>query len=263
MDAASPNLGPVYTSDGPLLVPTARAAGPWFPDAQHGGAVAAIVVRAIERLPSAQPMQLARLSLDLSRKVPMAPVLVDAEVVRDGLRLQSVAVTIVHGGEPVGRATALRLRERAGVVPGEVLCEPWPEDGRPPGPETAEPWDIAGGDDFHGSFDARRIGDPGVHATVWLRLLPALVDEEPVSPVQHLAAAADFITNPASQLGPGYVTANADLTIHVQRLPEGSWMYVSSRARFDGRGIGQSQGVVSDRRGMCAVALKSVLIDRR
>jgi len=253
---------PVYRIDGGRYVPTPLAAGPWFADSQHGGAVAALVVRAVEGLPSARPMQLVRLTLDLSRRVPMAPVELETEVLRDGLRLQSVAAAVRVGGETVARATALRMRAGDAVVPPDALAAPWPDDGPPPPPDDGEPWDL-GTVGFNGSYDARTLGAPGLEASAWLRLRPPLVDDDPGGPLPLLAAAADFVTNPASHLGPDYVTANADLTIHVQRPPEGPWLHVRSRARFDGRGIGQSVGAVSDRRGLCALALKSVLVDRR
>ncbi len=256
---------PVFHTDGPYLVPTADAAGPWFPGVQHGAAVMALVTRAVERLPAPRPMQLARLSLDLSRRVPMAPITVDAELLRDGHRVQSVAVTVRHDGEVVARATALRLREGDDVVPPESVPAPWPEDAPPPPPEDGEPWEVTMQQhDFLRCFDARRIGEVGGgRGTTWLRFLPCLVDDEPVTPTVRLGATADFILSAATLVGPGYVTANPDLTLHVQRLPEGPWISVQSVARVAGVGIGQSEGVLCDRSGRVARSLKTVLVDRR
>jgi hypothetical protein len=257
--------GPVFHSDGPLLVPTELATGPWFPNTQHGGAVAALVARAVERLPTAQPMQLTRLTLDLSRRVPLEPIRVDAEILRDGLRVQAVAVTVSHDGETVARGTALRLREGEDVVPPEEVPPPWPEDAPPPPPEEAAPWRIASElVDFIRCFDARRVGDvvPG-RGTTWLRFLPTLVDDEPVSPTVRLAATCDFVMSAAGMLGGRYTAANPDLTVYVQRLPIGPWVCLQSVARVDGRGIGHSEATVSDTTGRIGRALKNVLVDRR
>ncbi len=263
--AADDDAEPVFHSDGRLLVPTHKATGPWSPDNQHGGAVLAIVARAVEQLPSAQPMQLARLTVDMSRRVPMAPVRVDAEIVRDGLRLQSVAVTVRHDGEPVARATALRLRVNDDVVPAADVPEPWPEDAAPPPPEAGEPWDVQlRGPDFLRCFETRRIGAvEGGRGTTWLNFRPSLVDDEPVTPTVRSAASSDFVLSAAMLLGPGYITSNPDLTIHLLRLPDGPWIAIQAVARAGGQGIGQSEGVMSDRSGRFARSLKTVLIDRR
>ncbi len=99
-----------------VLVPHERASGPWFPGVQHGGAVAGIVMRAIEGLPSAVPMAVTRLTLDLSRKVPLRATTVETRVVRDGMRVQAVEAVVAVDGVEVSRATALRLRTAVDVI---------------------------------------------------------------------------------------------------------------------------------------------------
>lgn len=41
----------LYVPDGDQLVPTELTGGPWSPDAQHGGAVASLLARAVEAVP--------------------------------------------------------------------------------------------------------------------------------------------------------------------------------------------------------------------
>ena len=102
---------PIFIPDGDLLIPQPEAAGPWFPGVQHGGAIAALVARAVEAVPSAVPMVTTRLMVDMSRRVPMGPTKVEAEVVRDGLRLQAVECQF---GVPAAPLPALAdLVERA------------------------------------------------------------------------------------------------------------------------------------------------------
>ena len=68
--------GPLFVPDGRRLVPTERARGPWSPDALHGGPVAALVARAAETVPGGEELQLVRITLELLRPVPMAPLAV-------------------------------------------------------------------------------------------------------------------------------------------------------------------------------------------
>ncbi len=257
---------PIFHADGDLLVPTANAVGPWFPGVLHGGAVAAVSLRAVERLPSAVPMQPARWTLDLSRRVPHGPIRVRAEVLRDGRRLQSVAVDVVHDGEVVARATVLRLRTGDGVVPDDVLPEPWPEDAPPPPPEAGEPHVLQGeAFSYVRCFETRRIGVVGGgRGAAWYRFRTAVVDDEPVSPAVRVAATADMVMSAGSIVGfDRFTAANPDLSVHLQRLPEGPWLCIDSVARVDGRGIGQSEAVLSDRTGRIGRSCKSVLVDRR
>jgi acyl-CoA thioesterase len=257
---------PVFRSDGDLLVPTANAKGPWFDGVLHGGAVAAAVARAVEALPSAQPMQLTRLTLDLSRKVPHEPIRTVASVLRDGRRVQSVGVEVLHGEDVVCRASAMRVRIGEGIVPDDDLPEALAEDVPPPPPESAEPYTIEGAPfDFVRCFELRRVGEAGPgRGTTWYRFLPSLVDEEPATPTVRVAATADLVMSAGSIVGfQRYLSANPDLSLHVQRLPEGPWICLASTARVDGRGIGQSDGVLFDRSGRLGRAMKSLLVDPR
>jgi hypothetical protein len=74
-------LHSLFTRDGSLLVPTAAALGPWRPDALHGGAVSALLGNSLEE----DGWQLARVTMDLLRRVPLEPLRLTAEA-RAGTR---------------------------------------------------------------------------------------------------------------------------------------------------------------------------------
>ena len=82
----------LYTPDGNRLVPGELTQGPWSSGAQHGGPVAALLVRATEAVPTgvAGPMQVVRITIELLRPVPLAPLEVGAEVTRPGKKVQLV-----------------------------------------------------------------------------------------------------------------------------------------------------------------------------
>ena len=77
----------IFRVDGNDVVTSPYAAGPWDPSMQHGSPPAALVVWAAERIPTPVPMRVARVTVDLMRPVPVAPLTIESEVVREGIRL--------------------------------------------------------------------------------------------------------------------------------------------------------------------------------
>jgi hypothetical protein len=55
---------------------------------QHGSAPAALAVWAAEAIPTAQPMSIARVTIDLMRPVPVAPLTLQTEILREGRKIQ-------------------------------------------------------------------------------------------------------------------------------------------------------------------------------
>src|SRR5690349_5943561 len=79
--------------------------GPWDAGTQHAGPPAALLGRAVEAV--ARPgMRVARLTFDIARPVPIAPLTVTAGAVREGRRVMVVQAAI----EPYMRCTALLIR---------------------------------------------------------------------------------------------------------------------------------------------------------
>ena len=70
--------------------PTGFSRGPWSPHALHGGPTAALVAHAAEQVladSGADARLPVRLTLDLERPVPLAPLTVHAEIVRPGRKV--------------------------------------------------------------------------------------------------------------------------------------------------------------------------------
>ena len=78
---------PVFEVANGRFVASAYARGPWDANAQHGGAPAALLMRAFERLPTADGLSLARVTYEFLRPAPVGSVEVQAEVVRPGRRV--------------------------------------------------------------------------------------------------------------------------------------------------------------------------------
>src|ERR1700755_631221 len=107
----------IYRVEGNSVVTSPDAAGPWDPRMQHGSAPAALVVWTAEAIPTPEPMQIARVTIDLMRPVRVAPLTLEREVLRQGRKIQLCAVRLLADGVVVVGATVLRIKTRALTLP--------------------------------------------------------------------------------------------------------------------------------------------------
>jgi hypothetical protein len=259
----------LFVPDGDTFVPTELCRGPWSPDAQHGGPPAALLARAAERHDGGDAMLAARLTVELLRPVPLAPLRVRAGFARPGRKVQLVAASLHAGETEVARALALRIRRAdlpaaAGVAPSPSP-PPGPERGRP----TGSPWgDGMAGPAYHRDavdhrFVAGGFDRPGP-ATDWIRLRVPLVAGEATSPLARVAAAADF-GNGISWVLPrddGWRFINPDLTIHLLRHPVGEWVCLEAVTQPGPDGVGLAESRLWDERGLIGRSLQSLLLER-
>jgi acyl-coenzyme A thioesterase PaaI-like protein len=247
---------------------SAETRGPWDARAQHGGAPAALLGRAIERVDSGCDMRTARVSFDLLRPVPVGELRVEAELVRPGRRVQLVAARLLAGDELVMQALALRMRRAAGVAP-----EVPPLDGAPPlplpGPEAKQPFSLDGGGPSFpdGGVELRfaRGGyrEPGP-AVVWIGLQVPVVAGETPSALQRVLAAADFGNGVSSVLDwAEHVFINPDLIVLLERDAESEWIGLSAETTIGADGTGQATSTLYDERGRIGRATQSLFVDRR
>src|SRR5277367_524919 len=103
----------IYRVEGHRVATSPNAAGPWDPSMQHGSAPAALVVWAAEAIPTAVPMRIARVTIDLMRPVPVAPLTLETEVLREGRKIQLCAVRLRAGNVVAVSATVLRIKAQA------------------------------------------------------------------------------------------------------------------------------------------------------
>ncbi len=251
----------VYVPEGDSFVPTELARGPWDPQAQHGGAPAALLARAVES--EAGELGVARLTYEFLRPVPLEPLAVSTRLVRPGRRVQLIEATLEAGGEAVCRALGLVLSR--GSAPAVALdSEPLPPpDGVEPSPSPPGQKPMFGGDGIELRFVRGSIAEPGP-AAAWLRFAVPLVEGEEPSAVQRAAAAADFGNGVSAALDwHQYVFINADLTIYLVREPRGEWVGLDSRTMVDENGIGLAESVLHDSDGPIGHAAQSLLVGPR
>ncbi len=257
---------PVFEGSDGRFVASEMARGPWDPNAQHGGAPAALIVRAFERLPSVEGLALARVTYEFVRPAPIGPVEVRAEIVRPGKRVQLLEASMLADGVEVVRARGLRVhRSQATVAP------PAGRDGAGPqaGPEAGQPAELKAPfrpmfalDSVEIRFVAGAWGQGP--CTAWFRLRRPLVSGETPSALQHLAAAGDFGNGISAALSwDDYLFINPDLTLYVEREPVGEWICLESETRIAADGIGLAESVLYDGRGRVGRATQALLVAPR
>jgi hypothetical protein len=276
-----------YEADGEGFASTELTRGPWDPSSQHAGPPSALIARAIERCDglgeAVGDRHVARITLEILRPVPIAPLRCEAAVVRPGRRVDMVEATLADaGGEPLVRARAWRMLRREVELPAGLASE---QDGSParaagrPGGEGGppEPPDrIAPSDEFfptgqevgyHTAMEYRFVTgsflEPGP-ATTWLRMrVPLIAGEEP-TPLQRVFAAADTGNGISAVLDyREFVFINVDLTVHLHRPPAGEWVCLDSVTVPEPSGVGMTDTMLFDERGPIGRAAQSLLIDRR
>lgn len=258
----------IFSRAAERFVPGELARGPWSPDAQHGGAPAALLARCVEQTDGGAAMHVARLTIELLRPVPLAPLQVRTRVIRPGRKVQLVEAALWHGESEVARCTALRLRRVAVPMPADV--EPLAP---PPGPDSGSaslaPWSgVASGRAFHSDAVEHRFvvggfAAPGP-AVDWIRLRVPLVAGEAVSPLCRVAAAADFGNGISWVLNrvDGYRFINPDLTIYLHRYPVGEWVCLEAVTRPEAIGVGMAESRLYDTQGPIGRAVQSLLIEK-
>jgi hypothetical protein len=256
----------ILRADGDRLVPSILAQGPWNPHHLHGGPICGALARAIEACPSPVPMRVARMTVEMTRAVPMEPFAVRAEITRAGKRIQQLDARLEAGGQTLARASALRMRvgEWDAELAAAARDEPVPE--RKPGPAGDAPRLLQFAPGFIRSLDflRTRAPEPGGQGIVWARMRVPLVERETPSPFVRLATICDFASGTGNALDfTRYTSINPDLSLHVLREPRGEWIGIVARSRVEADGIGQSHGTLFDDEGPVARALASLLVERR
>jgi hypothetical protein len=250
--------------DGERFVATELARGPWDPNAQHGGPATALLARAVERHEPDHPVFVARLSTELLRPVPLGLVTVRARTIRPGKKVQLVEATLVADEREVARTIGLRIRETDLPLPERA-----PPERLAVGPEDVEvlQFERMGPLNFGSAMDLapvtggpRQVGP----ATVWFRLKVPLIAGETPTPLMRAAAAADFGNGVSSVVdwNEGWVFINPDLTMYLNRYPEGEWVGVDAVTHPSDRGVGYAEVALHDVTGRFGRSVQSLLFDR-
>ncbi len=277
----------IFLAEGDTFTPTEHARGPWDPRALHGGAPAALIAAAFERMHPGEELPFARLSFEFLRPVPMAPLQLSTRISRPGRRVQALEAELSADGVTVCRASALRILPTPAQLPElthKLVKEASPPRIAPPADGQDVRFALEGSD--HKSFAASAMemrfleGSPlggelpgqstpaeyslSGAATVWMRLRHPLLTGESLSPLARVAATADFGNGVAAALPfDQYLFINADLTVSLDRRPQGEWIALQARTLLQPEGIGWAESVIHDEHGPLGRAAQALVVQPR
>lgn len=259
----------LYTRDGEFFLPTDAAGSPWHPSVLHGGAATGLMGHAIQQLLPAG-FVVTRVTMDLMRPVPKAPLAVQSQVARDGSRLKVIEVEVSHNGKPVCRASASLAKAQNIALPDYA---PRPH-AAPAGPDglpqfsiqdmlDAKGLDIPKGLHTRVEVRSQRLWEEQGRNTSWLRLPLTVLPGEAVTPFTRVCMVSD-LGNGVAQLNLGNAAGmiNSDVTLALFRLPAGEWLCFDSEAQVQPTGTGVVHSTLYDVNGSFGYVVQSVMVNR-
>lgn len=250
----------IFRVDGASVVTSPHAAGPWDPNMQHGGAPSSLVVWAAERIPTATPMQIARATIDLMRPVPVAPLTIETEVLREGRKIQLCAVRLYANGVLTVGATVLKIRRQTQPLPDDI-AEP-PLDVASPEQSREEPQNSPFGLGVTIRAARGRFGGVGPGA-IWYRADRPIVEGAGISAAMRAAAASDFCNASSALDWHKWTFLNADLTVSMAREPVGDWVLLDAVTWIGPEGAGLASARLADTKGYFGRCTQMLVIEKR
>jgi hypothetical protein len=234
-----------------LYKPTEHAGGAWDPAEQHFSPLGGLVVHAIDQYVAGRPannLLLSRISFDILGRLALDECEIRVETLRPGRTIELVEAVVLIGGRAVVRARAwlLSAGDTTAVAGG-------PESGMatPPDELASRPLADVWPGGYIASLDIRPVGvpEPG-RATAWIGTGLDLVAGQPSSRLASFVALVDTANGIAVRQSPTeWMFPNVDLTIHLQRQPEGRWTGLDTTVAFGPTGQGVTSTVLHDLAG--------------
>jgi hypothetical protein len=268
-----------FDAVGDHFVPTGAARGYWVPGTLSGSAAASLLGHVIERDFCAPGWVPVRLSVDMLRMPPSAPLQVETAVLHDSGRLKLVEARLLADGKLQTRALAQIARTTAQPANPVWQSPRWPA----PHPDTLPPqahwrWDMRPVPGDHPRFDRTIVapespadGNPPVLGRLapvgarqaWLRVDMEVVGGHPLSPWLMLVTTADFASplTHSSEFGIDFV--NTDFTIHLHRLPQGRWLGYELTGHSSAAGVAVGQAAIHDEQGPLGSIVVSAIANTR
>jgi hypothetical protein len=243
-----------------LLVPLPPAVGGWG-EQVRGMAVSAALVREVERIAHSAGLGMfipIRWTLDLLRPCRNHRFEVRGSVVRQGRRIAVIQVELAQSGTVTARGTALY------TVAGSQSAgdQGWTSDDAMDPPPAMPGFDGGEGRVFFSpgaGWSAQLTDHQNARPkTSWHTRRTVVEGEEP-TPFQFVAGVAD-VTNLVTHWGArGLEHINADVSLHLARLPRGAEVGLKATFRQVVGGVAIGGAAVHDRDGCIGLAVVSSL----
>ena len=228
--------------------PTRQAVGPWDGNLLFGGVPAGLAVHEVERRVGISDWQAARITTDLVRPAPRAPLTVDVDVVREGSRVVVATTSILAGPKLVSRSSLLLIPRQApdrlavDIPEGDGPADHAPTAVHTPHPSIFEVLEIRAGD----------LRDDAPRG--WARLNATVVDDEPASDLSRAAVVADLAAGMTNTRGGIVEFINADVSLFLERVPAG-WIRLDLDRPDLASGIAVASATLGDQSGAAGQAV--------
>ena len=256
-----------YSLDRERFISSELTRGPWSNQHQHGGPPCALLGRALSSHGAdADSFFLARMTVELLRPVPIAPLTVRCSVVRPGKSVERLEALLLCDDTEVARSVGLRIRRRAFQLPsgGGSIDAP-----KVPPPDSLPSFSFPffrhelG---YHRAVDVRfargQWGDRRV--VVWARPAVDLVEGESLSSVERTLIIVDAESGICPPLDPQQASfVNPDLTVYFERDLLGEWLGLDVRASAHAHGVGIAESLLFDEGGPVGRSAQSLLLSAR
>ena len=254
----------IYRVEANRVLVSPYAAGPWDPRMQHGSAPSSLAVWAAERIPTSVEMRVARVTIDLMRPVPLSPLTLQTQVLREGRKIQLCAVRLLAEDALVVAATVLKIKAQPQPLPSDLGAERLDLPGPAESPEDAAK---SSNSPFVTGMSLRaargKFGVPG-RAAIWYRTDRPLVEGFSISQAMRAVAAADFANGTSAALDfREWTFLNADLTVSMARQPVGDWILLDGESWIGPDGAGLAMARLADEQGYFGRAAQSLVIEKR
>lgn len=244
----------------------------WGP-MQHGGPVAALLTRAMDRCRPRADTRLTRVTVDILGAVPLTDVRVRAEVARPGRRIELLRARLearddTGGWRTAATASAWRLTtgdtRQLVTAADPALARPDGLGSVPSPVRLTDLWPPSGFIQVVDGHIATLGGPSGQPSQAWLRLSVPLIEGEPTTPLEQAMALADVANGIGARLDPTRVTfLNTELTVHLFRPPVGPWFGMVAESSIGPDGVGMSAAVLHDEAGPIGRVAQNLLVETK
>ncbi len=242
-------------------LPTEATIGPWSPDFQHGGPPSALLTHELRIYPSAFPLNITRVTIEILGAVPVTPCEIKVEVVRGGKRIELLRGEYTSEGKTYLIAHAWRFIPEPGVT--SVLSDSYEIH---PLPEAQIYKSFQGvsyfpyGEALEWRF-TKGAYDTFGPAAVWTRPRIPLIENLNIDPLEALMLMVDSANGISAELDHrSWTFVPVDLTLGLHRQPEGEWVGMDANTVMEHDGIGQTTTIVFDSRGKVGQSVHSLFI---
>ncbi len=242
--------GTYFTLEAGAYRPGELTRGPWAPNTINGRMMGGLAMHVLEQEQAEPGFQVARLTIDLFKAIPYAPLTVTTDLVRKGGRIRVADAEIRADGEIVARVAAVYLRPSTEPA-GQVWAAEREWDEPAPDPSVPNPFTPSAVlVDMRPAYGARPAPGRAERRRVWVRDTHQLVAGIPLTPLVRVALVADAASPVVNHGTEGLQFINTDVALHLVRPPVGVFFGLEALDRTSAAGIAVSQVTLYDEAGM-------------